>query len=405
MKSPKKNSTKKQGSTVRKREVTTNLYDDDGKERLSLETVQRVLQEKTCIIQYAYIIHDKDIQEEDTETYKAGDLKAPHIHLLMKFNAPQHVECIPRWFGLDEQFGQKVHSWEKALKYLIHKEDPDKYQYDPKEVTASFDYERFIEELSKEQDLKNAVDKILAGEIQEYNKTQEISNELLVKNSVTFERAFKVYQDHLEATAPDRDMECIFIAGPSQCGKTTLAKKIASRKGKAYFFSSASNDPLFGYKGQPVVILDELRPDCMGFSDLLKMLDNHTTSTAKARYKNAYLRCELIIITSIFDIDEFCRRAILDSEEPAVQLKRRCGTYIYMDSEQLWISQWDANEMCYTPPVVYQNDILHEYIPTKSLGKEDIERQVSKWMPFLQKAEAGSKDGFVKCEEKNTPFY
>ena len=48
------------------------------------------------------------------------------------------------------------------------------------------------------------------------------------------------------------------------------------------------------------LILDDLRPSCIGLSDLLKMLDNHTSSSVKSRYYNKVLECKLIIITSIF---------------------------------------------------------------------------------------------------------
>lgn len=400
----------KKNTSVRMIEVTTRLYDNEGKEYINLDFVKKFLSEKSCIEQYAYIVHDKDAySEEDAgEEHEAGDLKAPHIHIMMKFekSQPQHIPYIAKWFKLEDNCCQKIKNWSSALKYLIHLDYPEKYQYGADEVTANFDYQAFLENSRREHNLEVVVKMILDGKIREYNKTEEIDNELLVYKAKPIEQAFKVRQEYLEATAQERHTECIFITGPSQSGKTTLARKIAEGKGLKYFVASGSNDPLFNYKQQPAVILDELRPDWIGISDLLKMLDNHTASTAKARYRNVYLQCELIIITTIYGIDDFCRATFNGKEEPAVQLKRRCGTYIRMDADRLYISKWDAKEMCYSEPLEYVNNLLDGYIPDKGLTREDVETHISDLIPFLKcPGENQRRDGFTECGEEDTPFY
>ena len=93
-------------------------------------------------------------------------------------------------------------------------------------------------------------------------------------------------------------MNCIFITGASGTGKSTYAKQIASENNLSVYISSGSNDVLDDYQGQDCIILDDLRPSCMGLSDLLKMLDNNTASTVKSRYKNKVLECKMIIITT-----------------------------------------------------------------------------------------------------------
>lgn len=92
-------------------------------------------------------------------------------------------------------------------------------------------------------------------------------------------------------------------------------------KGYSVFVSSGSNDVLDGYAEQDCIILDDLRPSCMGLSDLLKMLDNNTASTVKSRYKNKVLECKLIIVTSVLKIDEFFNGVFKEQKEPIVQLK------------------------------------------------------------------------------------
>ena len=167
-------------------------------------------------------------------------------------------------------------------------------------------------------------------------------------------------------------------------GKTTLAKKIAQSKGCSYFVSSGSNDVMDGYGQEDCLILDDVRPSCMGLSDLLKMLDPYTASSVKSRYKNKYLNCRLIILTTVLNIDEFYSNVFAEQKEPVTQLKRRCRTYIKMYRDIILVSVWDDKTMSYVNPVAYKNNVLNEYIPEKKKDKQDIREHVQELMPFLE---------------------
>lgn len=95
----------------------------------------------------------------------------------------------------------------------------------------------------------------------------------------------------------ERRLEVMYFTGDSGTGKTTLAKQIAKNRNYSYYVSSASNDILDSYAGQDCLILDDLRPSCLSLADLLKLLDNHTSSTVKSRYYNKILECKLIVVT------------------------------------------------------------------------------------------------------------
>lgn len=205
-----------------------------------------------------------------------------------------------------------------------------------------------------------------------------------MKYAKEINEAFKVLQAHLESTSLERNTEVLFITGVSGCGKSTLARKIAESKGLAYFISSGSNDPLDGYRQQPCVILDDLRPSCFELCDLLKALDNHFSSSVKSRYKNKYLNCDFMIITTVLDINTFYSNVFSEETEPITQLKRRCGTYIRMDRETINVSVWDDKAMRYTQEVEYKNDLLDDLIPDKVKTVEDVKEHVSTIMPFLE---------------------
>lgn len=393
--------------SVRWTEIVSRLTSDDGTVLFNIDNAIEVIQQKEKVIaEYAYIIHDKDIYEQDSETHKKGDLKPPHIHLLLKFenNQPQKIGYIAQWFGIPENFVNcKGKSWDSACLYLVHINAADKFQYPVADVTASFDYEEFIEEYMAEQEyeedeeeeagtskkkkkkreIDKVLEKILSGEIREYNKTLKIDHMLLITYSKKIELAFKVRSEYLQATQKDRHTECIYITGPSGCGKTTLARKIADYRNFDYFVSSGSNDIMDGYGQEPCLIIDDIRPSVLGLSDLLKMLDPNLASSVKSRYKNKYLNCNLVILTTVLSIDDFYKNVFSEQQEPITQLKRRCSTYIKMNSREICVSLWDKKTMKYSNPVIFKNSVLKEYVPKRKVDPEDVCQHVSETMPFL----------------------
>lgn len=136
-------------------------------------------------------------------------------------------------------------------------------------------------------------------------------------------------------------MECIYIYGDSQSGKSTYAKQIARDHNYSVFVSGGGNDVLDGYSGEDCVILDDLRPSTVALADLLKMLDNNTASSVKSRFRNKILECKVIIITTTKPIDEFFGEVFQNEGEPKVQLMRRCGLLIHMTKDVISLSVYD----------------------------------------------------------------
>ena len=132
-------------------------------------------------------------------------------------------------------------------------------------------------------------------------------------------------------------MEVYWIYGKSGVGKSTLAKTLCHNQKWSFAVSSSSNDPLQDYNGQDALILDDFRPTGWTKSDVLKMLDNHTSSSIKSRYQNkqtCYLRA--IIITTVHSPYEIWNTWDNGSKEPYDQLYRRIRYNIEMyrdDSE------------------------------------------------------------------------
>ena len=59
---------------------------------LTEEQIQQAIKGRKCIKQWAYICHDKDIDDN-------GEPKALHWHIMLQFNDTQDSKYIAKWFG------------------------------------------------------------------------------------------------------------------------------------------------------------------------------------------------------------------------------------------------------------------------------------------------------------------
>lgn len=377
--------------SVRACEIVSRLNNDDGEVLFDMDKLSEILKAKSHVINnYAYIIHDKDLYTKADESrnpkHKAGEFKPAHIHLVLKFerSQPQKTKYICKWFNLAENFVSKINgTFDDAILYLAHLNAPDKAQYDVKDITANFDIQEAVDNANSKDKLGDIIDRILTGEIREYNKTTKIDTRLLVypDSLRLIENAFKVRAEYLLSTQSERNTTCIYICGQAGAGKTTLAKKIADTHNMDYFVSSGSNDVLDGYCQQPCLILDDIRPSALGLSDLLKLLDPHTACSIKSRYKNKYVNCSLIILTSVLKIDEFYHNVFEHEDEPINQLKRRCKFYIKMDYDFIKIREWNDFSMEYGKERVYINDILLPFLLNNN--SIDNNNTIEDVFPFL----------------------
>lgn len=92
------------------------------------ETHKRALQHiiDSCY-DYAYIVHDKDTNEEDV-------LKKSHTHVVLTFNEARWSTSLALELEIGLNYIQKCRSKKFALEYLLHLNDTDKYLYDIEEV-------------------------------------------------------------------------------------------------------------------------------------------------------------------------------------------------------------------------------------------------------------------------------
>ncbi len=102
-----------------------------------VERVKRVVEALDA--KWAHITHDKDPGVE------------PHTHFYIDFKNARFLNPLAHELDLPPNMLEKVRSKKDFLEYLTHKDETDKYHYDPADISANFDVETEIEVLDVEQ--------------------------------------------------------------------------------------------------------------------------------------------------------------------------------------------------------------------------------------------------------------
>ena len=304
----------------------------------------------TYLKSFAFIVHDKDIRDD-------GAPKAKHFHCVLTFKDTNTSTAIAKALHIEEQYVNKIRTTTKSAElYLIHKNNPEKYQYNPNEVMYGFDYNEKYDGLEPMQRREKIATKIDSGIIKAYNLSDYIGVNEYAKNKVYFDRCFEFRQNKLKGC--DREMECVFITGASGTGKTTFAKNMAAQKGYACYISSGGKNPLDNYRGEECIILDDLRDSSYKLSDFLKLTDNNTDSLVGCRFYNKSIaECRLLIVTSVKSIKDFYFNATIEEQEPQKQLFRRFKTYIVMEREKMYFYGYNPDTADYTKLQSVKNPI------------------------------------------------
>ena len=295
--------------------------------------LQATFMKYTTIKKWAYIIHDKD----DTR---------PHYHIALHFGgASVDTKQVAEWFQLgyvdkdgNEQTGEqfvervKCKRWSGVVTYLVHGQDSqkNKYQYPISEVHANFDIETEI-----------ANEKIL-GNFEQYSYAQQLQyvNSLpLSEKAQAFSKLRKLWelQCQILTLNTDRQIQVIFITGKGGTGKTYYAKKLLASQGYDFCVSSSSNDPFQDYMGQKSIILDDMRDTAFEYEDLLKLLDNNTSSSVKSRFSNKVFNGEMIVITSPVPLVYWYKELQYDRNDTLQQLYRRISCYVVVTETEITV--------------------------------------------------------------------
>lgn len=244
-----------------------------------------------------------------------------HYHIVIRF----HKNPVP-FANIKSKFPygmiQGTRNLKNSIQYLIHKNDKTKKQYKESDVISNDENisKWFVNTQQQDrEEISEYIKMIDRGEIREYNQYEIIPIDIWSRNKNIINNAFTHYREKIFMDN-NRNIRVVIFTGDTGTGKTTFAKKYCEANNKSYCISSSSNDFMQDYKGQDVMIFDDIRDTDLKFTDMLKVLDNHTRSTVVSRYYNKGFIGDTIILTSYKPLLEWYHNI---DKESRLQLYRR----------------------------------------------------------------------------------
>lgn len=301
---------------------------------------------------FAYIIHDKD---KDSN----GKYIKKHIHVAMIFDIRIRTYYLSRklnqqiqYFEIMTKRGSSLeNSINNCMAYLVHRtyQSRNKYQYPLTAVKANFNYLSLMEEISQKFNTspKEILNKYSHNEITKINAIDELKkfsattlNYYLpaISKIEKANQLSKIQKWQLNRKKTKKPINVIWIYGKAGVGKTRLAKHIAKKlsKNNKFDISGSSRDPFEGIGLNPSLIIDEIRPENIQFTDLLKITDNFNyDKRAPSRYNDKQLIADNIIITTPFSPINFYNQYKLNNSDSFQQLSRRLSLTIYMTDKKI----------------------------------------------------------------------
>ena len=316
------------------------------------EALARLIEDKLKPSRYAIIVHDKDIDKD-------GKPKEPDIHAMMCFQNARYLQSIAKMMGEKMQYIEK---WDgeanNGFAYLLHRtakaRAEGKYQYDPSEVTANFDFPALIRQIEtglkqnhapKETGYK--IDELLNALYAGIMSKEEVERHMTGAQYGRYRRQVEdVWRKRLqnladewraEMAAYSKAIQVIWIYGVAGVGKTRMAKAYAEKLGQSYYITGSSRDLFQNYKGEHTLIIDELRPNVMRYQDLLRIMDPYGAQVmAPSRYYDKALACNVIIITTPYDPPTFyVANYVNQVPDGSDQLMRRITLSIRMTQDRI----------------------------------------------------------------------
>lgn len=331
--------TKKDSKSMRSSFIRVSAKNNtkDGLVIYKLDDIKNIVEEWNKSKKFLYYIKDHNNEQGDENL---------HYHIVLKFNSPTPFVDIKKKFPYGDIESAK--SIKNCVQYLVHMNDLSKTQYDFDDIITNdknINKYRLMSEMNKLLKVDEYLRLIDKGIIREYNLTDEIPIEIFATHKTKILNGLEFYRRKI-MTNKDRNIQVMIYSGDTGTYKTTYAKQYAKNTNKSICISSSSNDPMQDYKGEDILVLDDIRDTTFKFHDLLKVLDNHTKSTIVSRYNNKAFIGDTIIITTSQHLNEWYFN---ETKEDKEQLYRRIPVQMQFTKDDIKVFEYneDAHKYIY----------------------------------------------------------
>ena len=145
--------------------------------------------------EYAFIKHDNDIKNHDT-----GELNKTHWHIYFKTYSRKTKSSIAKVFGISKEqielLIQFATNETSLIRYLVHVDNPEKYQYDIKDIKSNMNIQPYFElNLTDLEFVKSIINDIANDIIKNFKEIVAYSIsvnklELVMKRAYFFKQLF-----------------------------------------------------------------------------------------------------------------------------------------------------------------------------------------------------------------------
>lgn len=144
---------------------------------------------------YAFILHNKDKDNK-------GLFKKPHYHIIIRLDNATTISALSKKLGIKENYIQHINNERAYLRYLIHFDDPEKFQYDINEVKTSRLYYRKFKKSFEDLETEEEILQKLFSKIQELNNfklshEESLYHLIMYVNSNSYDTIYRRYRQEL----------------------------------------------------------------------------------------------------------------------------------------------------------------------------------------------------------------
>lgn len=326
-------------------------------------------------------LHDHDLKDSEDEEEISTEYKKPHYHLLFMTNGLKGSTINRLLDKYKCHGGEPVKNKDSYCRYLVHKDDVDKFQYRYEDIVAlntRYPYREVIEGYSKRcVQLVNEFTgyttkyKMETGElVEKQNLLQSwqfplyrLGEYFTCGEYTTYESKIKSwikYRNNFTVCPPREEEPMVFfVTGSSGSGKSYFITHFLIPYLKELhptWNECICNDRFDNYNEQEILYISELRGNDHSLSEILRLLDTTTNTPIKRRYMDVTSHfLKVVIIDTLESAGTVYKSMNKDSEFDGFrQFERRIDCTITLSYED------NINRRTITSTLNEKSNLLHQ---------------------------------------------